>query len=756
MSNLLSDISKRLKLKSNPNLKGSSIFKAGVGILTVFIIILLLPGHHNIDVKFEVGTIWVDEDLIAPFSFPIYRDESEYLADREKVKQELAPVFDKVAETTSLSDQLQAKLNEVFLQAEKSGGINSESLKRKREETGLILSHDEWLRLYGLFTGDEPDSVIKSFNQFFQLIDRNIETIQSKKIIDIPKKDIVSGKISIVQKKNENVQDITPASEVMDLNEASAMLRNEISSVTNDNELILSAEEIGRRLIQPNLKFNTDLTQVVLENRLRQVQKTSGIVRQNERIISKHDPITPEVKLKLDSYKKIRLERLGVQDFVLQFVGKSLTVLTLLSILALFLYYIRRDIFNDNNMLILISSLLILESFFAYLSLNITVNRPVELLIFASVASILLTIIFDSRLAFFSAVIICFLIAAVRGGDYTIAFISFCGSVLAIFSVRNARNRNQIFRSFFFILIGNTVAILAIGFDRMEEFGEIFNRFIYGGINAVMSPVIAFGLLIFYERVFKITTDITLLELSDRNHPLLKELFMKAPGTYNHSMMMGNLAEKAAESIGANSILARVGCYFHDIGKMMKPEYFIENQFDRFNRHELLKPSVSAKIIIAHVKEGVELAKKYKLPQSIINFIPQHHGTTLVSFFYDKALNQTDLFKESVEDETYRYPGPKPQTKEAGIIMLADTVEAVTRTLDDSSPNKIEKTIDEVIKARFMDGQLDECELTLKDLTKIKQSFLQVLMGSYHSRIKYPDQKKADEREMKEQTQPAK
>lgn len=203
MSNLLSDISKRLKLKSNPNLKGSSIFKAGVGILTVFIIILLLPGHHNIDVKFEVGTIWVDEDLIAPFSFPIYRDESEYLADREKVKQELAPVFDKVAETTSLSDQLQAKLNEVFLQAEKSGGINSESLKRKREETGLILSHDEWLRLYGLFTGDEPDSVIKSFNQFFQLIDRNIETIQSKKIIDIPKKDIVSGKISIVQKKNE-------------------------------------------------------------------------------------------------------------------------------------------------------------------------------------------------------------------------------------------------------------------------------------------------------------------------------------------------------------------------------------------------------------------------------------------------------------------------------------------------------------------------------------------------------------------------
>lgn len=751
---LLDDISKLISLKSKTNLNENSGVKLGIGLVTLFIIILLLPSYKDIDTEFEVGTIWVSDDLIAPFSFPIYRADQEYELEIEEVKKNVSPVFERVTETVSGLDDLFKKFREVFAGAEKEGGINSDILRQRRDEIGLILSVEEWQKLFDLYLNKTPDSAIVSLSAYKELIQNDIEKIQSYNIISISKKDIVSDEISVVQKGNEKVQDLIPLDSVIDQNEAAAMLRNSITTVLTDNDLILAGEEIGRKIIRPNLEYNDEITQIVIDNKLKQVQRTSGIVRENERIISKHDPITAEIKLKLDSYKRIRLERLGVQDFVLQYIGKSLMVLILLSLLTLFLYIIRRDIYNNNRLLVVIASLLILMSFFSHLSLNINVNQPVELLVFAAVASILLTIIFDSRVAFYSSVIICFLIAAVRGGDFNIALISFCSAVFAIFSVRNIRNRNQVFRSFFFILIGNTAAILAIGFDRMEEASTIMNQLLFGGINAIMSPVIAFGLLVFYERVFKLTTDITLLELSDRNHPLLKKLFMKAPGTFNHSMMMGNLAEKAADEIGANSILVRVGCYFHDIGKMNKPEYFIENQFDRFNRHELLKPSVSAKIIIAHVKEGVELAKEHKLPQKIIDFIPQHHGTTLVSFFYDKAMNQTNLFKESVEDVTYRYPGPKPQTKEAGIIMLADTVEAITRTLDDRSANKIEKTIDDVIKARFMEGELDECELTLKDLTKIKQAFLQVIMASYHSRIKYPDQvrEEKDETELKSES----
>ena len=207
---------------------------------------------------------------------------------------------------------------------------------------------------------------------------------------------------------------------------------------------------------------------------------------------------------------------------------------------------------------------------------------------------------------------------------------------------------------------------------------------------------------------------------------------------------MGNMAEAAAESIGANRILARVGCYYHDIGKTLKPEYFVENQLDRKSKHENLNPNISAKVIISHVKEGIELAKEHKLPKEVIDFIPMHHGTTLVSYFYHKAKSVVDEEKENISDYIYRYPGPKPQTKETGIAMLADTIEASTRAMEDPTLNKLEDKIDEVIKMRFTEGELDECDLTLKDLTKIKIAFLKILVGIHHQRIKYPEKEEKE------------
>jgi putative nucleotidyltransferase with HDIG domain len=239
-----------------------------------------------------------------------------------------------------------------------------------------------------------------------------------------------------------------------------------------------------------------------------------------------------------------------------------------------------------------------------------------------------------------------------------------------------------------------------------------------------------------------VTTDLTLLELSDFNHPLLRMLSETAPGTFHHSITIGNLAEAAAKAIGANSILARVGGYYHDIGKMVKPEYFVENQVGAQNRHTRLKPRMSSLIIQSHVKEGVELGRKYGLPEMVLNFIPQHHGTTRIAFFYDKALRQSvrRASKDVINESDFRYPGPKPQTKEAGIVMLADSVEASTRSITDITPQKLEQGIDNMIRHRFVEGELDECELTLRDLTKIRGTFFKILMGSYHQRIKYPQQ----------------
>ncbi len=253
------------------------------------------------------------------------------------------------------------------------------------------------------------------------------------------------------------------------------------------------------------------------------------------------------------------------------------------------------------------------------------------------------------------------------------------------------------------------------------------------------------GLLPFIERFFDVQTDLSLLELGDVAHPLLQELVRRAPGTYNHSINVASIAQAAAESIGANGLLVRVGAYFHDIGKMLKPGYFVENQGGSDNCHESLLPAMSTLVIIAHVKDGADLARQHNLPNGIIDFIQQHHGTTLVEYFYRRANEQRELDPESakVDEGSYRYPGPKPQTREAAVLMLADTVESATRTLADPAPARIESLVDELAMRKLLDGQFDECGITLKELRTVQDSLIKSLTAVYHGRIKYPGQQSA-------------
>ncbi len=727
----------------NTEFRKSRLFKLLIASVTVFALYLMLPSYKSIETNNEVGAIWSSEDLIAPFSFPVYKDENEYELEVKDVRKNIALVFDRVPERIKIKDSLDVfefKLRNILTAAEnleknKQGYINSESLDSVKTGLGIQFTFPEWESVYRLFKNENIEVNKFSFDDFLEKIKNEVTYLNSKDIIDFDKEKILSRKISI-KTSNERLQNVISTEDISDRKDIVNQLNSGFLRSVSDSLLKNTGMKISEHFIYDNLKYNSELTNLEIENRIEQIPRTIGIVRENERIISKHDPINRFTKMKLDSYKKVRLERIGVQDMFLQQLGKLFSVIILVIVLALFLYYIRPGVFEDNQKLILISSLILLEGFFAYLSLKLDVNLPVELLIFVPVASILLTIIFDSRLAFYTVTVICFFVAVIRGGDYPILFISFCGSVLAIFSERDIKNRTQIFRSFFFILIGYLMSILAVNLLRIEDTQKLWMKLMFGGINAIMSPIVAYGFLIFYERVFKITTDLTLLELSDFNHPLLKELSSKAPGTFHHSIIMGNLSEAAAEAIHANQILARVGCYYHDVGKLLKPQYFIENQLDQNNKHNELNPGISTKIIISHVKDGMDLAKKYKLPQKIIDFIPMHHGTTLVSYFYDKAKN---LSKDEVVDYIYRYPGPKPQTKETGIVMLADAIEASTRAIEDPSPQKLESKIREVIRSRFIEGELDECDLTLKDLTKIKESFLKILIGIHHHRIKYPD-----------------
>ncbi len=351
---------------------------------------------------------------------------------------------------------------------------------------------------------------------------------------------------------------------------------------------------------------------------------------------------------------------------------------------------------------------------------------------------ILVTLLFDDlELALLFSLLISFLSASIYGNSLHIGIGLFIASLTASMLVYRARRRFKVISAGF--IAGVVLFIVAFMMEKDQGFILLpildLKLLRICLLNGVISSIVVLGILPVFEYIFKVVTNISLLELSDFNHPLLRKLILEAPGTYQHSLVVANLSEAAAEAIGANSLLARVGAYYHDVGKLVKPEYFVENLVNYKDMHKKLKPSMSKLIIFNHVKEGIELAEKYRLNPRIIDFISQHHGRTLVYYFYQRA---KELEPEGMHEEEYRYPGPRPQNKETAIVSLADTVEALSRTLEDPAPARIEEMVRDVVKKRFRDAELDESSITLKDLEKITKSFSRSLNAIFHTRISYP------------------
>jgi hypothetical protein len=315
----------------------------------------------------------------------------------------------------------------------------------------------------------------------------------------------------------------------------------------------------------------------------------------------------------------------------------------------------------------------------------------------------------------------------------------FIGSVVGAHSVVYSEDRSTLVKAGIKVGLVNILTILCQNLiaHRWVSVEGGFNV-LFGFLGGFASALVVLGILPLMEWVFGYTTNIRLLELANMNHPLLKQLILEAPGTYHHSIVVSTMAETAARSMNANPLLARVSAYYHDIGKITKAEYFIENQGYDENKHQNLTPSMSSLILISHVKDGVELAQKYKLGRKVTDIIQQHHGTGLIAFFYQKAKEQENPEMEQVEEEAFRYPGPKPQTKEAALVLLADSVEAASRTLTQPTPARLQGLVQKVINSIFTDGQLDECELTLKDLHQIAKSFNSILSSIHHQRVEYP------------------
>jgi putative nucleotidyltransferase with HDIG domain len=440
-------------------------------------------------------------------------------------------------------------------------------------------------------------------------------------------------------------------------------------------------------------------------------------------------------------------ERIGIE----RIIGTFLLVSIILFIFYKDIKRYKPGYLKDHKMLLLLGIIVVATLFFgrifeyllAGLHKGLAVADGTSFIygIPIPIGAMLVKLIFD----FHTAMIFSFAISILTGVWLDSPFYliySLIGSLTAVFSVMRCKKRSALIKGGIYI---SGVNMATIGIIMFLE-GGLFSlaapaSFLFAAISGIMVASMVFIILPVIEYVFAITTDISLVELLDLDQPLMRNLMITAPGTYHHSVIVGNLAEAAAEAVNANPLLARVTAYYHDIGKIKMPEYFIENQPSTVSKHEKLTSHMSGMILISHVKEGVELARQYKMPRLISDIIQQHHGTSLITYFYQKAVEQQTA--EAISQEDYRYPGPKPQTRVAAIVMMADAVEAASRALADPTPARISALVDKIINNIFLDGQIDECELTLKDISEIKKRFTYILTSIFHRRIEYPETKES-------------
>lgn len=500
------------------------------------------------------------------------------------------------------------------------------------------------------------------------------------------------------------------------------------------------------KLVKPNLTFNKDETEVRKQSARENVKPVLFQIKKGEMIVREGERITPEQIMKLRAIRDIGSNYSTLSTGL----GLFFSIFVLLFTAHRFAKTnIRKYRPNNRDLLFLVLNFI---GLFVLIKLGIFISTALEsafpyiestsyyyLFPFA-VGAMLARIVLNSEVAFVFAVLSSFLIGVLFGNSLPISMYAMVGSVTAAHWVRQCKQRTTLYRAGFRLSLVNMAMIFGLYLMSGRALDiQLLYKLGFGFFGGFLCALIVTGTIPMVEHLFKYTTDIKLLELANMNTPVLRELMVQAPGTYHHSVIVGNLVEAAAESIHANPLLARVAAYYHDIGKIRKPLYFIENMHGQENRHDKLAPSMSALILMSHVKDAVELARENHLGEPLIDIIRQHHGTALMKFFYDKAKSKSDPGVQQINERDYRYPGPKPQTREAALIMLADAVEAASRTLTDPTPARIQGLVQKIINNIFIDGQLDECELTLKDLHEIAKCFNRVLAGIFHHRIDYPE-----------------
>ena len=525
-------------------------------------------------------------------------------------------------------------------------------------------------------------------------------------------------------------------------------VRDKLSEyVSDDRFLVLSQDQpVIHRLLEamifPNLtRDEVKIRQLQDEARRKvppvRIEKGNLILSEGDIVTNEHIQILRDLAL---------IDNRGNRAII--FFSLAIFSLLLLAVCLIYIYFFKKEIIKEERHLYLLAlvSVVVLAVAKAMSLLHVD---WMEYLVPLSFAGIVLSFLSEPQLAWVITSLLSLMIGVIFDFNLALTVYYVISGTAAIYLMFNLNQRKEMIRRGLYLSGINLFTVFSLGFlFGIKSFSSLLIYAMVAGFNGILSTALANGFLPFFEHLFGLTSPLSLLELANPNLPLLKRLLIEAPGTYHHSILVGNLAEAAADAIGADSLLVRVGAYYHDVGKLRRPYFFVENQITNENPHENLAPSLSTLIITSHVRDGVDLAKSYGVPSCIIDLIEQHHGTDLIRYFYQQASEQAQEEKESIDKTDFSYPGPKPQSKEAALVMLADSVEAAARAVGQPSSARLEVLVSKILKERLELGQLDETNLTLRDLDKIKAAFLKVLGGIFHHRIKYPEAVPAERKKL--------
>jgi len=693
------------------------IFRAFLFILTIAVIVYIFPREGKFRYEFQKGRPWSHENLFAPFDFPIYKSDKQVQAERDSSLKYFSPYF---------------KFDSTVLKIESAKFVNFyaekqvEYIAQKEEENSGFNSYRKQN-----FTKVSDDFKEYAFNVLVKIYSDGIREISEITETMKPEDEIIvlKGNLAVSGRLNENFTQ----------KEAYEHVRNAISEYINDNEKKIRYPDFYLNFnlyeyIAPNLFYDENTSENVKNDLINNISLTKGMVQSGEKIIFQGEVIDNQLHRVLESLKYESETRLG-DGFFSQIIllGQVIFVFACILVLFLFLYNFRPEILKHTTKTVFILMLVLIIVIVSRFSIKYLYVVPFALI------PIIIKTFYDARLALFIHIITVLLVGFFAPNGFEFVFLSFIAGIIAIFSLTNLYRRGKLFLSAGLLILTYSFVYFGLAITQEGNFSGIeYRNFLYFVFNGSLI-LLAFPLIYIFEKVFGFVSDLTLMELSDSNQKLLRELSEKAPGTFQHSMQVANLAEEAIRKIGGNPLLVRTGAMYHDIGKMNNPVYFIENQRTGFNPHDMHEFDESANIIISHVKDGVELAKKNSLPDQLIEFIRTHHGTTKVQYFYRSYIKKFP--DKDVDVNMFTYPGPKPYSKEMAVLMMADSVEAASRSLTDINEERISNLVDSIISGQMDEGQFDYVDINFKDITEIKTLFKDKLMNIYHARIKYPEKK---------------